>query len=337
MRAVSAVAGLIERVIRLGMVKRALLVSSLLFASCYKDRQASGPRPPENAVVVKGPDFSATIADPVGFLPVDAELVLGIDVDALRRSPLGPQISGKLSTSAGPQLRAFQATCGFDPMQTIHSISMGLKNLKQDTPDGVIVVNGLDRPKLMACIAKLKGQGGNSSLVVEGDVILTTSSSGSRGAFAFVDASTIVGVIGATVGKPELHAVLSAGAPLHTSPAFAELLKLTDLEATVWTVVNGSSSLFDQATGALGMRPKAVFGSVTLTAGLTMNVRMRLDSAAQAQQLQQMVSGQIGMARAMADKLDVTTDQNDLVVAIAMNEQQLNNIIQMVLGAVGGP
>ncbi len=322
------------------MDHRALLVGSLLFAACYKDPGATrtGPRSPDNAVAVKGPDYSATLADPVGFLPVDSELVLALDVDSLRKSPLWPQLAGKLSQATGPALRQFQEACGFDPMTTIHAITIGFKNLKQETPDGVIVVSGLDRPKLMGCIGKVKPKPGSTeSVVVDGDVILATSSNGGKSAFAFVDASTIVGAIGANVGKPQLMAVLSAGAPLHTSPAFAELLKLTDLEASLWTVMNGSSSIFDQATGALGMRPKAVFGSVNLTAGLTMNVRMRLDSAAQAQQLQQMVSGQIGMARAMFDKLDITTDNADLVVTLAMTEQQLNNIMQMVLGAVGGP
>ncbi len=333
-------AGLIDRVLRLGMVKRALLVSSLLFASCYKDTTAtsSGPRPPDNARAAKGHDYSATLADPVGFLPVDSELVIGLDVDSLRKSPLWPQLAGKLSTTLGPALRLFQDKCRFDPMATIHTITLGLKNLKQETPEGVVIVRGLDRPKLMACIATVTPKPGSTeSVVVDGDIVLATSSSGSKSAFTFVDASTVVGRLGSHVGKPELMATLAAGAPLHSSPAFAELQKLTDVEASLWTVLNGSSSIFDQAVSGLGMRPKAVFGSVTLTAGLTMNVRMRLESLAQAQQLQQMVNGQVGMARAMFDKLDITTDNADLVVAVAMNEQQLNNIMQMVLGALGSP
>ncbi len=332
-------AALIDRVIRLGMVKRALLVSSLLFASCYKDPAAStGPRPPNNAVTVRGPDYSATLADPVGFLPVDSELVVGLDLDSLRKSPMWPQLAGKLATTMGPSLRMFQDKCGFDPMVTLHSITVGLKNLKQEVPEGVIVFSGLDRPKLMACVTTVKPKPGTTeSVVIDGDVILATSSTGSKSAFAFVDASTVVGTIGPGAGKPQLMAVLAAGAPLRSSPAFAELLKLTDLEASLWTVLNGSSPIFDQVASGLGMRPKALFGSVTLTAGLTMNARMRLDSAAQAQQVQQMVNGQVGMARAMFDKLDITTDNADVVVAVAMNEQQLNNIMQMVLGAVGSP
>jgi hypothetical protein len=333
------VAGLIDRVIPLGMVKRVLLVSSLLFASCHKDPAATtGPRPPNNTVAVKGPDYSATLADPVGFLPVDSELVLGLDIDSLRKSPLWPQLVGKLATAMGPSLRMFQDKCGFDPMATLHSITMGLKNLKQDVPEGVMVISGLDRAKLTACIATIKTKPGTTeSIVFDGDVILASNSTGSKSAFTFVDASTIVGAIGPAAGKPQLASVLASGAPLHTSPAFAELLKLTDLEASLWTVLNGSSSIFDAAASGIGMRPKAVFGSVTLAAGLTMNLRMRLETSAQAQQLQQMASGQIGMARAMFDKLDITTDNADVVVAVAMNEQQLNNIMQMLLGAVGGP
>ena len=321
------------------MLKRALLVGSLVFASCFKGGGTTTVAPPVgNTVAPKAVDYTATVADPLGFLPVDAEVILGLDVDSVRKSALWPQLAGRLSTAGGDRLRAFEATCGFDPMTTVHAITIGIKNLKQNTPDGVMVVHGLDRPQLMGCMAKAQQKGDHKVMIEDGIVSIRGSETPpSTVAFAFVDASTVVAVIGPTASKAQLQAVLAAGVPLRTSPAFNELVKLTDLESSMWMILNGSSSVFDQAASAIGSRPKAIMGSVNLGAGLTMNMRLRLEGAAQAQQFQQMINGQIGMVRAMFDKLDITTDAADIVVALAMSDQQLNNIVQLVVGQLGGP
>ena len=329
---------MIPLVLPQGMVKRALLVGMLLLASCFKGGGgATTAPPPKNTAVAKGPDFSATIADPVGFLPMDSEIVLGLDVDQVRRSPLWPQLEARVTTAGGAGLTAFKAICGFDPMTTVHGIMMGIKNLKQQTPDGVIVVRGLDRPRLMGCMTKAQQNPDHSVVIEDGIVVIAGKSDPTTVAFAFVDASTVVGVIGPTASKGQLKSVLTSGAPLRSSPAFGSLLDLTDLRASLWGVLNGASSVFDQASGMIGMRPKAVFGSVTLANGLGMKMHLRLETATQASQIQTMIGGQIGMARAMFDKLDVTTEDADLVIALAMTDAQLSSMMQLLGAQLGGP
>lgn len=336
------------------MAQRALLVGLLMVASCYKGGSSggSGTAPPpanNNPAAIRGVDYSATIADPLGFLPVDSEIVLGLDVDQLRKSTFWPPIAAKLSTAGGSELDTFKQICNVDPMASVHSITLGIKNVKQTTPDGVMVVSGLDRAALMACMEKAAKTADSRTSIQNGIVVITgakstggtglgaTAANDSTVAFAFVDASTVVGVIGPTASRTQLQAVLAAGTPLRSSPAFNALIKLTNLEASLWTMMNGNSSVFDQAAGMLGSRPKAAFGSVNVTSGVAMDMRLRLEDAARATQLQQMISGQVGMARAMFTKLDVTTDDADLVISVSMTDAQITQILQLAGVSLNGP
>ena len=334
------------------MAQRALLLGILMAASCYKGGSSgSGTTPPPantNAAVARV-DYSATIADPLGFLPVDSEIVLGLDVDQLRKSTFWPPIAAKLSSAGGSGLDSFKQICNVDPMVSVRSVTLGIKNLKQSTPDGVMVVSGLDRTSLMACMEKAtKAPEGRTSIQNGIVVIAGAKSTGGTGlgataanestvAFAFVDASTVVGVMGPSASREQLQTVLAAGTPLRSSPAFTALIKLTNLDASLWTMMNGNSSVFDQAAGMLGSRPKAAFGSVNVTSGMALDMRLRLDDAGRATQLQQMINGQVGMARAMFTKLDVTTDDADLVISAAMTDAQITQVLQLAGVSLNGP
>ncbi|MBA3463951.1 MAG: hypothetical protein H0T46_28600 [Deltaproteobacteria bacterium] len=335
------------------MAQRALLLGILFAASCYKDGGSGGGTTPppanNNPAAVRGVDYSATIADPLGFLPVDSEIVLGLDVDQLRKSTFWPPIAAKLSSAGGSGLDTFKQVCNVDPMTSVRSVTLGVKNVKQSTPDGVMVVSGLDRVALMACMEKATKTADSRTSIQNGIVVIAgAKSTGGTGlgataagdgtvAFAFVDASTLVGVIGPTASRTQLQTVLAAGTPLRSSPAFSALIKLTNLEASLWTMMNGNSSVFDQAAGMLGSRPKAAFGSVNVTAGMSLDMRLRLDDAGRATQLQQMINGQVGMARAMFTKLDVTTDGADLVVSASMTDAQITQVLQLAGVSLNGP
>jgi len=320
-----------------GMIQRALLVGSFLvssFGACSSGHSGS-TTPPGNTAPPKAPDYAASVADPLGFLPVDSEIVMGLDVDSVRTSALWPHLSSRITATAGPQLAMFQQMCGFDPMATVHRIRLGLKNLKAEKPEGVIVITGLDRPQLMACMAKA----GNGAAVIEGDYVTfdAAKTGGTQAAFAFVDASTAVVTLGASANKDQLKAVLASGMPLRKSPAFMQLLTQTDVEASLWGMMNANSSIFDQLAAGIGTKPKAMFGSVRLNPGMTINMHVRLDTADAAQKLATMANNQVGMAKGFVTKLDITTEAADVVVAVGMDDQQLNSLIMLVAGQLGSP
>lgn len=316
------------------MIQRALLVGSVLLGAC-SSTPAGPTTPPGNTAPPKPVDYTATVADPLGFLPLDAELVMGLDIDSVRTSPLWPVIAPRITAAAGAQLAAFQQMCGFDPMSTVHRIRLGLKNLKAEKPEGVIVISGLDRPALMSCLAKAS----NGAALIEGDYVTfdAAKTGGTQAAFAFVDASTVVVALGPTANKAQLKTVLASGAPLRGSPAFTDLLVKTDVEASLWGMMNANSSMFDQLAAGIGTKPKAAFGSVHLGPGMTLNMHIRLDTPAAAQQLSTMVNSQAGMARGFVTKMDITTDAADVVVAVGMDDQQLNALLMMIAPSLGNP
>ena len=107
------------------MIQRALLVGSLILGAC-SSTPSGRSTPPGNTAPPKAPDYAAIVADPLGFLPIDSEIVMGLDIDSLRSSPLWPPLASRVTSSAGAQLTAFQQMCGFDAMATMHRVRVGL-------------------------------------------------------------------------------------------------------------------------------------------------------------------------------------------------------------------
>ena len=106
---------------------------------------------------------------------------------------------------------------------------------------------------------------------------------------------------------------------------------------SMWLLINGNAPFMAKAAQA-GVKPKAVFGSVNVTDGLTVDMRIRLGSPDEATQLVNMAKGQTNnpQVKAMFDKLDVTADGADAKIAIAMSNAKLQQLIGMVGGMMGG-
>jgi len=81
-----------------------------------------------------------------------------------------------------------------------------------------------------------------------------------------------------------------------------------------------------------------VFGSINVTDGLTVDMRIRLGSGDEATQLVTMMKGQTSspQVKQMFDKLDVTADGSDAKIAVAMSNAKLQQLIGMVGGMMGG-
>jgi len=315
---------------------RTALAALVLVAACFKSGGSGGGAAPSNKAAAAGPDYSATLADPVGFLPIDSEIVFSLDAEQLRRSPVWTMLEPKLLAAAGSDLEMFRLVCGFDPVASVRGITLGIKNLKQTTPDGIIVVAGLDRERLVACMAKAQANDPSIQVSSGGVVTITPKTKDDTPVvFGFVDATTAVAMIGAATTPARFAAALAGGAPLRKSPVFVELLGRINLEASMWVVINGNSSVFEQAA-SLGVKPKAIIGSVKLEAGLDANLRVTLATPAEAQQITTMAQGQLGMAQGFFEKLEVTADAADVVVLGVMTDEQLRNVMSLLNGMMGG-
>ena len=160
-----------------------------LLASCKKDDKAGTATGDQAAEKTGG-----ATNDDLSLLPADSELVVGMNVEQIQRSPLYKQMVEPMLKSGGMQHRMtdFVAKCGYDPMTSVKSAALGIKG-SGDTPVIVAVVHGLDKAKILACADKTKDdlakEGGE--MTRDGDVLLVK---GRRGqvAFLFTSDSTMV-------------------------------------------------------------------------------------------------------------------------------------------------
>src|SRR3569623_2841275 len=113
-------------------------------------------------------------ADDLSLLPVDSEMVMGLNFAQLQQSALWKQFSPKLMEKASAGLAEFTVACGFAPLEAVKSVSMGLSGLGGQAPDGVIVVHGPEKAKEMACVGKAKEEVSKkgTDITVDGDVFI---------------------------------------------------------------------------------------------------------------------------------------------------------------------
>lgn len=305
-----------------------------VLAACYHD-------PAPSPVVIanhpaESPRAPGAAADPLGYLPVDSEFVLSLDTNRLRASALWKTMEPLVAAKAGEVLEKFRTQCGVDPLLSIKQVAMGFKRL-DDTPGprGVIVVRGLDRKALTACMDRLVGT--DPRVTIANGVVTVKAAPGENAAvFTFASGSTLVAVTSPTASPEELAAVLKGGASLRDSPMFLELFAQIQTKSTMWFALNGNSKMFDKMAG-LGFRPKAVTGSVDLANGFAGSARMRLESADSARNLVGLGQPQLVQAKSMFDELELTSEDTDVVLRFGMSQTQVEAVVGMFGAFTAGP
>jgi len=161
------------------MARRWLVAVLLIAAACSKkegekpaDKPADQPaekpadKPADPGVKPTTPDVpatppakikQATNVDDLGLLPVDSEMVVGVNIAQIQTSPmwkdfLAPRV---MSDEVKAKLDEFKTKCSIDPLQAVKSASIGFKDTASGK-EGVAVVHGLYKAKVMACADKMK-------------------------------------------------------------------------------------------------------------------------------------------------------------------------------------
>jgi hypothetical protein len=328
LRALRTVA-LIDAVVRSSMVSRSLFAMVLCASACSHDQPVAAP-----SNHAPSPDVVAASNDPVGFLPVDAEVVVALDIPKIAQSPLwkeySPMVMGRLPEAA----KMLMEQCALTPT----TIAVSLKSVSDDAlPDGVAVVHGLDKARTLGdCLAKAKQlatQHGHT-ITLDNDVVTATTK---HGAFVgtFATDTTFVAVWGQHADKNALQQAVSSGVGLRKSQGFTALLGKVNTGRPVWLIGNGSSKLFAPAA-ALGVKPRGIAASIDVSNGVAFDGRVGVESPDQATQLSTMLKAQAGMAASFFDKLDIGTDAADVTLSVELSLEKLKTMMQM-MGGGGSP
>ena len=107
---------------------------------------------------------------------------------------------------------------------------------------------------------------------------------------------------------------------------------------SLWLLVNGNAPFMAKAAQA-GVKPKAVFGSINVTDGLTVDMRIRLGSPDEATQLVNMAKGQTIEPAGQADVRQARRHRRTARTRRSRSRcrrQKLKQLVAMVGGMMGG-
>jgi hypothetical protein len=313
---------------------RCLVVSLALVAAtsaCKKEGEMGG---------AGGGGAAGVAGDDLNVIPAESEVVAGINLASLRESAIFKELGQKALAQATSELSKFKAKCGFDPVDTIKSLTIGIKMLEGEKVRGSVIAHtSAPRDKLKACLEKSKAdaEADGDTLKIEGDIAYLNSKKGTEFmALTFFGSDGVVALLNDSEWtKDKVTAALAGGGSIKSNKAFTEPFGAIKKGQTLWFYVNGESKAAAMAK-ASGLAATAFFGSVNLTDGLASDLRARMKTPAEATAAVEAFKGQMTQAQMFFTKSEMKADGNDLRVIVELTGSQLKGMAAMVGGMIGG-
>jgi hypothetical protein len=314
--------------------RHTLLVSLALVAAASACKKEGG------SSAGGGGGVSGAGGDDLNVVPADSDIVAGFDLAKLRSSAVFKEFGAKALANATSELSEFKASCGFDPVETIKSLTIGIKQLDNNKARGAFVVHSsAPKDKLKACLEKSKAEAEakGTTIKIEGDIAYITSKNNDGFvALTFLGGDGVVALINDSEWtKEKVTAALAGGGSIKGSKAFGEMHGAIKKDQTMWFYLNGESKMAAQAKDTTGFSAVGYFGSVNVTDGLSSQLRARMKTPAEATAAADALKGQMAQAQMFFTKAEMKADGNDLRIDVELTGSQLKGIAAMVGGMMG--
>lgn len=320
----------------------ALAIGLGLITACKKDDKA-GQAADKSAAQPAGGAASPAGSDDLSLLPVDSEVVVGINVAQIQQSALWKQfVEPKLNQGeVQKRMTELKTRCGYDPMAAIKSMSIGAKSGGASKYTLVAVVHGVDKAKSLECLDKSKDEMAKDGTTVtrDGDIVLleNTTQNG-RAAITFLSDSTGIMAVGDLGTAAGVKSLLTGASGLKNSPTFVEMYKKVKTTDSMWLLANG------KVMEKLPIGATAAYGSLNVTDGFALDGRVRLAGPEAATQMATMANGQSKQAAQFVDKAEFTAENNEVHGVVVMSNAKLQMLLQQLGpmlgmftgGAIGG-
>jgi hypothetical protein len=306
------------------------LVLVMASMACY--REAVPPpsaAPPIANKVAPRPEPVAS-RDVLAYLPIDTQLVTSIDFKAVRASELWAEYEPQLYAAVGKVLAAIRDNCGFDPVQTVESMTLGVRTFEGDDSESVAVIRGVDRDALMACIAADQGRTPGSAVIVDRGILRFAPEGDDRNIAGFADRSTMVVHISPGASPDTLRAMLRTGVPLRGSAGFLALFERIPSDAALWVLIREDASVLRRFP-TTGPTVRAMYGEIRVGTSLAAAVHIVVDDANQAKQHAASFDQFAQQARPMFDKLGATSDGPVITVECELSSTKLQTLVTAAL------
>ena len=302
-------------------------VASLAIAGCGGGSKGQSTGPSNKA---DGPAAGAA-DDVLAFLPIDSDIVIGVDANALRSSALWQQFEPQIVQGLGDTLVKVRDKCGFDPMKTVERAAIGGKVDQNEKFEGVIVVRGVSGPRVLECIAE-SSKGEATVNNVGGVVTIDRGATEEKSAMTLVGSNTLVAHVGMTASAATLDAAIKGGAPLRSSQAFMGMFDRREPGASVWGMINGNAPFMAEMAQA-GARPKSVDGTLVIKDRFVGAMRITFATPDDANKVNQQLQQVVPMVQGQFEKVDVRTDGAMIRADVVATDEQLKKVFGMLGGA----
>jgi len=305
---------------------RALMLSTLVLAGC--GGAARPPVAPAAPRVVAATSVAPDLADPLALLPADADLIVTIDVAALRASTLFATYGGMVRGLLVPGF----AACAYDPRSTIRQVTPGFP---MSVALGVFVVRGLDQQRTLDCL-KTSTIDTKTEVDFDGEFVALRNKSGNTNMMTFVDAHTAVfqGSKGPT--RDTLTRALQVGAPLRQDQALVATHAARPRGAVISMVGRpGSSALSEMLAGKVGAPSRGLAISVHVTDVISAHVALEMVEAADAAAIAEAMEPKLAGLRQFVERYDVHAEGPALILDFTITEAQIKTFAALVQGLVG--
>jgi hypothetical protein len=277
---------------------------------------------------------SASSNQDLDLIPVDSDVVLGLDLAKAQQSALFRDYGlPMLTRSADAQqvIEALKSKCNIDPMTAAKRLTGGFKLAGRRVTSAVLVVHGVEKAKALPCVDQVKEQlaAGRIEVTRDGDVVMMKSDRGEL-AFTFTGDDTALVVGGAKANKAGVLEIAQGKSALKSSPEFADMYGRLDTSHTAWGLVKGDLPMLARQLSSINVTSKAVFGSANTDDGLALHVNVRTGSEEQAANLAELANSQADTAKGMTTKFEAVADKADFRATVALNPEQLKNAVRML-------
>ena len=300
-----------------------ILLAALLVAGCYRE---STPTP--GAPANKQQASDRVTDDVLAFIPKESDIVVGADLSRLRASPLwASQIEPLITNNGGDEIAKIRSTCGFDPLVAVSHVAFGSQKLAAHN-EATVVARGIDPQRALDCVAKLVPQ--REMVSRDGDTLVIAEQGESvQVALSPLGRSAVLGVLAPGANRGLTTSRVQNGAPLRASPTFVDMYSRLDPGASVWFIANGAAPTL-QALGGMGVNPRFVDGSVTVTDRYVAVIRVTFKTPDEANNIVTMSKSMAGQVRAMVETFEVRAEGPVARFDIVMTSAQAQTVLGMM-------
>lgn len=294
---------------------RTWLIAILLLAACHKTPAKPPVQPSANrAPAAQAPAAQVRVDDPLALLPASSDVVLKLDVAALRKSPLWTKYQQYVADFILPSFKG----CGYNPLTDMVTMAGGI-------PVGdelaVFVVRGVDRT--LHCL-KTSTLETNTTAVFDGDIVRLVNKSGHVNLITFVDAETMVMQGSKNPTRETLTAALKIGAPLRQNRDYVALEQELPAGAAIAIVMPSTSTALDRLSREkLGAPVRELYATIHVTDFVAVHGTIRMQNAADAAAMVEATQANLAPFKGQVQRYDVHVEGDKVLYDLELTEAQI--------------